>query len=252
MRGHARRNTATRRPFGAGGSVIVATWNLAVVYFVYGLAFFSMGLAVWLEGGRASDPRLRRALQPLVVFGFLHGGHEWLEMFQQLGQLPAGLNSGDSWEIFRLAIIVLSMIPLATFGALLFAFTDRLRNIARVTPLVLLGVWGLGVFGIRASAAPDTLWAMLNVWTRYSLGVPGALLAAGGLIMRDTTREYIHKQMAIVLFEKGRGEAISVATIQGEFSNKFQITGNFSAEDTTRLATLMRSSFLHLPMVNME
>lgn len=171
--------------FNVGGNVIVATWNLAVVYFVYGLAFFSMGLAVWLEGGRASDPRLRRALQPLVVFGFLHGGHEWLEMFQQLGQLPAGLNTGDSWEIFRLAIIVLSMIPLATFGALLFAFTDRLRNLARVTPLVLLGVWGLGVLGIRASAAPDTLWAMLNVWTRYSLGVPGALLAAGGLIMQQ-------------------------------------------------------------------
>ena len=72
--------------------------------------------------------------------------------------------------------------------------------------------------------------------------------SAGGLIMRDTTREYIHKQMAIVLFEKGRGEAISVATIQGEFSNKFQITGNFSAEDTTRLAILIRSGSLAAPM----
>jgi preprotein translocase subunit SecD len=72
--------------------------------------------------------------------------------------------------------------------------------------------------------------------------------SAGGLIMRDTTREYLHKQMAIVLFEKGRGEAISVATIQGEFSNKFQITGNFSAEDTTRLAILIRSGSLAAPM----
>lgn len=72
--------------------------------------------------------------------------------------------------------------------------------------------------------------------------------SAGGLIMRDTTRENLHKQMAIILFEKGRGEAISVATIQGEFSNKFQITGNFSAEDTTRLAILIRSGSLAAPM----
>jgi preprotein translocase subunit SecD len=72
--------------------------------------------------------------------------------------------------------------------------------------------------------------------------------SAGGLIMRDTTREHLHKQMAIILFEKGRGEAISVATIQGEFSNKFQITGNFSAEDTTRLAILIRSGSLAAPM----
>ncbi|WP_425425627.1 protein translocase subunit SecD [Uliginosibacterium gangwonense] len=72
--------------------------------------------------------------------------------------------------------------------------------------------------------------------------------AAGGHIMRDITRENIHKGMAIILFEKGQGEAISVATIQGEFSSQFQITGNFSAEETNRLAILIRSGALAAPM----
>ena len=72
--------------------------------------------------------------------------------------------------------------------------------------------------------------------------------AAGGRIMRDVTREFIHKQMAIVLFEKGKGEAISVATIQGEFGNQFQITGNFTAEETNRLSILIRSGSLAAPM----
>ena len=76
--------------------------------------------------------------------------------------------------------------------------------------------------------------------------------ASGGRVMRDVTRENLKKQMAIVLYEKGRGEAISVATIQGEFGNQFQITGNFSPEETTRLAILIRSGSLAAPMEIIE
>jgi preprotein translocase subunit SecD len=57
--------------------------------------------------------------------------------------------------------------------------------------------------------------------------------AAGGRIMRDVTRENLKKMMAIILIEKGRPEAISVATIQGEFGNRFQITGMFSRKKPT-------------------
>ncbi|MEN3112681.1 protein translocase subunit SecD [Uliginosibacterium paludis] len=71
---------------------------------------------------------------------------------------------------------------------------------------------------------------------------------AGGRIMRDTTRENLKKRMAIILFEKGKGEAISVATIQGEFGNQFQISGAFSTEDANRLAILIRSGSLAAPM----
>ena len=49
--------------------------------------------------------------------------------------------------------------------------------------------------------------------------------AKGGRVMRDVSRENIGKAMAIILFEKGKGEAISVATIQGELGNRFQISG---------------------------
>jgi hypothetical protein len=56
--------------------------NFIVIFFFYGLAFFSMGLLVMLEGGRASDPGLRKALRPLAAFGLLHGAHEWVEMYE--------------------------------------------------------------------------------------------------------------------------------------------------------------------------
>jgi preprotein translocase subunit SecD len=76
--------------------------------------------------------------------------------------------------------------------------------------------------------------------------------AAAGRIMRQVTRENLKKQMAIILFEKGKGEAISVATIQGEFGSRFQITGNFSPVETNTLALLIRSGALAAPMEIIE
>jgi len=75
---------------------------------------------------------------------------------------------------------------------------------------------------------------------------------AGGRAMRAVTRENLGKLMAIVLYEKGKGEAISVATIQGEFGNQFQITGNFTVQDTSDLALLIRSGSLAAPMEIIE
>ena len=76
--------------------------------------------------------------------------------------------------------------------------------------------------------------------------------SVGGRVMREVTRENIKRQMAIILYERGVGEAISVATIQGEFGNQFQITGNFSTEETVRLSILIRAGALAAPMEFIE
>ena len=75
---------------------------------------------------------------------------------------------------------------------------------------------------------------------------------AGGRAMRAVTRDNIGKLMAIVLYEKGKGEAISVARIQGEFGNQFQITGSFTVQETSDLALLIRSGSLAAPMEIIE
>jgi preprotein translocase subunit SecD len=79
-----------------------------------------------------------------------------------------------------------------------------------------------------------------------------SLDARGGASMRQATRENLKKQMAIVLYERGKGEAISVATIQGEFGNRFQITGSFTTQETNDLALLIRSGSLAAPMEIIE
>ncbi|MGQ0509528.1 MAG: protein translocase subunit SecD [Betaproteobacteria bacterium] len=75
---------------------------------------------------------------------------------------------------------------------------------------------------------------------------------AGGRIMRQMTRENLKKLMAIILFEKGKGEAVSVATIQGEFGSRFQITGMFSPTETNDLSLLIRAGSLAAPMEIVE
>ena len=74
------------------------------------------------------------------------------------------------------------------------------------------------------------------------------LNSSGGAIMRQVTRENVHHLMAIILFEKGKGEAISVARIQSEFGSRFQITGNFTPSETADLSLLIRAGSLAAPM----
>jgi preprotein translocase subunit SecD len=74
----------------------------------------------------------------------------------------------------------------------------------------------------------------------------------GGRQMRAVTRENIDKPMAIVLYEKGKGEAISVASIRGEFGTDFRITGNFTPQETADIALLTRAGALAAPMEIIE
>jgi preprotein translocase subunit SecD len=70
--------------------------------------------------------------------------------------------------------------------------------------------------------------------------------------MQEITRENIGKPMGMILFEKGRGEVLTVATIQGEFGSKFQITGQPSTESANDLALLLRAGSLAAPMEIIE
>jgi preprotein translocase subunit SecD len=74
----------------------------------------------------------------------------------------------------------------------------------------------------------------------------------GGRRMREATRNRVGKPMAIVLFEKGKGEVLTVANIQEELGSNFQITGIGSAEESNDLALLLRAGSLAAPMEIIE
>ena len=76
--------------------------------------------------------------------------------------------------------------------------------------------------------------------------------AKGGRIMRDTSRENLKKRMAILLFEKGKGEVLTAPVIQGELGNRFQISGSMSVAEASDLTLLLRAGSLAAPMEIIE
>ena len=72
--------------------------------------------------------------------------------------------------------------------------------------------------------------------------------AKGARVIRQVSRDNLKKRMAILLIEKNRTEAISVATIQDELGARFQITGLQSPKEANDLALLLRAGALAAPM----
>ena len=79
-----------------------------------------------------------------------------------------------------------------------------------------------------------------------------SLDSAGGRVMQEVTRENLGKPMGMILFEKGKGEVLTIATIQGEFGSKFQITGQPTTASANDLALLLRAGSLAAPMEIIE
>ena len=76
--------------------------------------------------------------------------------------------------------------------------------------------------------------------------------AKGGRVMRDVSRENLKKRMAIVLFEKGKGEVLTAPVIQAELGTRFQISGSMTVVEANDLALLLRAGSLAAPMEIIE
>ncbi len=77
--------------------------------------------------------------------------------------------------------------------------------------------------------------------------------ARGARIFRDVTRENINKRMAILLFEKGRGEVVTAPVIRSEIGGgRVQISGSMTPVEAADTALLLRAGSLAAPMEIIE
>jgi signal transduction histidine kinase len=164
--------------------VILGAPYIVPIYFIYGLAFFSMGLLVAIEGGRASDVRLRRALPPLAGFGLVHAAHEWIEMYLLMNHSISETDHSIILAI-QLATLAFSFISLAAFGSFLLAETEVTRRLLLLIPIALQAIWVFGLYSFQGQYAGDILWDIADVWTRYTLAMPASVLTAIGLVVQQ-------------------------------------------------------------------
>ncbi len=154
-----------------------AQHNLDVIFFIYGLTFVAMGIAIWAQPKRKSEFKLANILWLLAGFGLIHGTNEFLDMWVIIkGENPA-------LDIVRSLILIVSYLFLFEFGVRLFCicgkkYCERAGNL--LSPWLTLVV-GLTVF-IFGFISAD-FWKTGTIWVRYLLGFPGGILVSFGFVI---------------------------------------------------------------------
>lgn len=146
--------------------------NLDIVFFVYGMAFLLMGMAVFMQPKKLSELRLARHIWLLGMFGLTHGLNELLDMWVIIRGSP-GI------DIIRLSVLISSYVFLFEFGGKFFEaeFKNRsLQGLFRYACPV------IGAFLLASAFFSPNLRGTAGNMSRYLLGFPGGILTGMGLI----------------------------------------------------------------------
>lgn len=166
----------------------ILQFKLLPLYFVYGLSFYTMGIAIALQYRSYSSYRLANSLSLLAAFALLHGFSEWGSVF-----IPVKVPDFGNFPLWKLVAIQrmlqsVSYFFLFCFGVKLIsdsrkqnffwwvtlptvAFTGWLVYFSRFIPLV----------GINEQME----WLVHSeYWSRYLLAFPAGIFTAYGLFLQ--------------------------------------------------------------------
>lgn len=166
--------------------------NLDIVFFIYGLAFVVMGIAILVQPRRDSGFRLSNILWLLALFGIIHGINEWLDMWAIIkGRHP-------TLDLVRWFILIISYFFLFEFGRRLFRLTTPKSPVYQKKIAGLFLWWLLPVIGIFILISGfmfSDFWKAGSIWTRYLLGFPGGFLIGFGFRLYYKGRQKIFEPL---------------------------------------------------------
>lgn len=183
-----------------------------VVFFIYGLAFFSMGVALLVECRRSSAVLLASSLVYLAVFALVHGAVEWTDMFLLIQSQITGDGSDDVvLRGFKLLFLAVSSVCLIQFAVKLITAVHQKHRWLQWVPFVLFAGWLFSFFIPHLYFAPSdgaapsglciqchggqtlsfpgasTAWTTeADIWASYILYLPGSVLAALAMLSLRT------------------------------------------------------------------
>ncbi len=197
--------------------------NIIIVFFLYGLAFYSMGLALMLASRRASKFRLADAIQPLAGFALLHSANEWLQMLEKILQLAGSTPMPLVFHILRVSLLVASFVMLVIFGVMLSTPADVTLRQVWGSISVLFGFWVLNVLIVTVvyQLSLSDVLVVSDILARYILAIPGSLFSAWALLKQRRTFR-LHQ-----LPQFGRDLAICAFALIG-----YGVVGQFFVEKT--------------------
>jgi signal transduction histidine kinase len=156
--------------------------NRELIFFVYGLMFFVLGLAIALQSRHSSHLELARSLNWLAAFGFLHGFHEWGDFFIPLQAQYLAPGVVQVLQYFHLILLVASFTCLYGFGLALLEPIKHSTWLHLGFATLLVAWLLLSTFSFRVWFTSFITWVnSVDALGRYLIGLPSGLLAAYAL-----------------------------------------------------------------------
>lgn len=177
-----------------------------ILYFIYGLVGYTLGMSMLLQYRRAflSQLPLAQPLKWLGLFGLTHGLSEWFIMAWLLGLT---VFNGELLVIKQL-FTAASYLFLTWFGSdMMHNMGWRWGRITKKAAVAIFLLWAVaavlncGILGIE-----ETSLLQCQFIYNYGLGLPGALLSSAGLLKwseklaRDELNGFWHLRVIAWLF----------------------------------------------------
>jgi PAS domain S-box-containing protein len=167
------------------------------VFFIYGLAFFVLGLSLALYPKGESKFRFAGLLNYVAAFGLLHGLNEWVDMFILIHQSAEWLPV----QVARTALMISSFICLLLFGVMAIVIRGFSKALFWLPP-ALLAAWLVVLV-----TSGEQRFLMADIWGRYLIGAPGIFMAFYALRLQEPElmaaglqRHLVHLRLAATAF----------------------------------------------------
>lgn len=138
-----------------------------------------MGLAISMQIIQPSQLKFAKTLWFLAFYGFTHAVSEWGYLFVPIQ------TAGREEYLLILMIVHLGFMSLSFAFLLAFGLAQSFgKKIHIVIPAVILIVWYVNFIFYFDKQALDIWYVKSEIWARYLLGFPGAILSGLGLWSR--------------------------------------------------------------------
>ena len=162
---------------------------MVVVYFFYGLAFFSLGLAASLQLRRDDELSLRQQLPWLAAFGFAYAAIAWLDMFEAVAVNP---EISLVINLVRIILQPVSGLLLLIFGWGVLTKMTPLPAWAHLLPgLLLVPIAFVITYAASTFITPSPIQIPIDIWSRYLLYLPGSIMAGIGFLRQWRSKKNV-------------------------------------------------------------
>ncbi|KKK40829.1 MAG: Signal transduction histidine kinase [Candidatus Lokiarchaeum sp. GC14_75] len=143
--------------------------NLDYIFFVYGLAFLILGMAVLLQAKKESDFNLARILWLFASYCLIHSISDFIHMWL----FTKG--TFDLIHYFAQFLSYLSFIFLFEFGRRLLGLTNK--NVDwRILPIIYFIIFSISLLF-------NNFWVTIDILIGYFVRVPGGIMAGVGFFL---------------------------------------------------------------------